>query len=239
MHHATDEVGGIQRHQVDAVGRQGTDGCEQPQHLGLRGAGNADSLGGGDGRKAQALARTQGGQPRKIGADHGGDLRVAPRGLGVGQQYDGLAGTWHLDGARHRGVRHDLGGTDVFQPSTFQANAHAVSLRGDAILATDQGHQRRSAEMVDLRPRDEADRTVIGVRQLPQHAVAAPGIATVELQAHAGSERTAIDAAESGTQVGRCTAHHRRYRQPGNRDRCDAAMPHPGDAQGLAFGQRD
>ena len=97
VHHAVDQVAGVQRGEVDAVAAQRADCGDQRLRRGLVGARDAGAFDGAHQREAQALPGAQRGEAAEVGADHGGDLGIAAGGLGVGEEHDGLAGAGHLD----------------------------------------------------------------------------------------------------------------------------------------------
>src|SRR4029077_12591516 len=93
----------------------------------------------------------------------GGDLGIAAHGLPVGQEHDRQAGARHLDGAGPDAVGDDVGAAlvdacGVFDRRALEADAHAIGLLGDAIVGLDEGAAAARAEIVVLRPPDEADR---------------------------------------------------------------------------------
>eukprot|EP01022_Parablepharisma_sp_SALTPOND_P017904 TRINITY_DN290_c0_g1_i2.p1 TRINITY_DN290_c0_g1~~TRINITY_DN290_c0_g1_i2.p1 ORF type:complete len:993 (+),score=397.05 TRINITY_DN290_c0_g1_i2:12684-15662(+) len=86
-------------------------------------------LGMVDLHEAQRLADAGLPQAPQVGFDHGPDLGIAARGLGIAQLDDGLAAVRHLDHARHDAVRTQLHAARGLQAWPFQAIAVAVALR--------------------------------------------------------------------------------------------------------------
>jgi hypothetical protein len=128
--------------------------------------------------EAHRLARQQAAQPRQVDRGHGGDLGIAAHGLAVGQQHDRQAGARHLDGAGPDAVGDDVGATlvdadGVLDRRALEANAHAIGLLGDAVVGLREGAAAARAEMVVLRPPDDADRPAAIVEGLAKLLLAA------------------------------------------------------------------
>ena len=82
--------------------------------------------------EAQGLAGQGVAQARQVGADHGGDFRIAADGLAIGEQDDGPTVAGYLDGARRHGIGNDVGAACVLEARAVEAQAHAVGLAADA-----------------------------------------------------------------------------------------------------------
>ena len=97
VHHAADQVRPQQRHGGGAVGNA----LQQAGKVGGGGAGQDFGFGDGDGGKADGVAGRQARQAGQVGADDGGNLRIAAGCLRIGQKDNRLAAARHLSRHRH------------------------------------------------------------------------------------------------------------------------------------------
>ena len=86
-------------------------------------------LGHADAAEAQPLARLDLAHAPDIERAYRADLRVATRGLPVGQEHDGLAVADDLDAAQRHAVGDDVVAARVLDAGAAEPRAHAVALR--------------------------------------------------------------------------------------------------------------
>ena len=139
----------------------------------------------GLGDEAQPLPRTSLSQLPEIGLDDAADARVAPGGLGIGQQQYGLSTRGHLDDAGQDPVGGQFPSTAADQFGPIEANPHAVAGGiGPPVRLPERVHggrvklvefrARQDAQTLIRRPQQGADGAIM-VQRLPQRqAIARP-----------------------------------------------------------------
>src|SRR5712691_10323739 len=171
--------------------------------------------------EAQPLARFDLAHAPDVKRAYRADLRVATRGLPVGQQHDGLAVAYDLDAAQRHAVGDDVVATRVLDARPAEPRAHAVALLRHLIGRVEERRDATRAETVVLGTKHHAhcrlDRVVGDPLVVHFGGRAARG--GTERQTVALAERAPLEAAQLPSEVGRAGAESGRgVETAGDRD---------------------
>ena len=117
--------------------------------------------------KAHRAARQQAAEARQVDRGDGRDLGIAADGLAVAQQHDRQARARHLDGARTDAVGDDVGAFGSARWSGPRSGCPCGRLPWRPCTRTRRRSAARPAEVVVLRPPDDADRAAAVVEGPP------------------------------------------------------------------------
>src|SRR5712691_3614101 len=173
-------------------------------------------LGHADPPEAQPLAGPDLAHAPDIERAYRADLRVATRGLPVGQEHDRLAVADDLDAAHRHAVGDDVVAARVLDAGAAEPRAHAVALLRHLVRPVEQHRDAVTAEAIVLGTQHDANgrlRRVVG-----DHLFANRGRTAsrrgAEGQAVALAKRAALEAAQSAPEVRRTGAESRRRVDP-------------------------